>query len=76
MYNHECIKDYVECVQYIVNQGFIVKGMVVDGMRGLFKTFSQYQVQMCQYHRWALYGRYLTQNPRLEEERTLIIDEN
>ncbi|MGB4627070.1 MAG: hypothetical protein WBI36_04630 [Erysipelotrichaceae bacterium] len=68
---HECIKDYVECVQYIVNQGFIVKGMVVDGMRGLFKTFSQYQVQMCQYHQCAIIRRYLTQNPRLEAGKEL-----
>ncbi len=70
---HERIKDYVECVSYIVSQGFIVKGMVVDGMRGLFKVFSQYQVQMCQYHQCAILRRYLTQNPRLEAGKELLI---
>ena len=70
---HERIKDYQECVSTIESQGFVVKGMVIDGMRGLFKAFSSYQTQMCQYHQCAILRRYLTQNPRLEAGKELLI---
>lgn len=68
---HECLKDYAECVSHLEKQGYIVKGMVIDGMRGLFRHFSDYQVQMCQFHQCAIIRRYLTLNPKLEAGREL-----
>ena len=68
---HECLKDYAECVSHLEKQGYIVKGMVIDGMRGLFRHFSDYQVQMCQFHQCTIIRRYLTLNPKLEAGREL-----
>lgn len=68
----ERIKDYLECVQFIESQGFVVKGMVIDGMRGLFQAFSKYQVQMCHFHQRAILKRYLTASPKLEAGKELL----
>ncbi len=68
---HERIRDYVDCVAAIEADGYIVKGVVIDGMRGLFHAFSSYQVQMCQYHQCAIIRRYLTNNPKLQAGREL-----
>ena len=69
---HERIIDYIECVSIIEEGGFIVKGMVIDGIRGLFQAFSKYQVQMCQYHQCAILRRYLTMSPKLEAGKELL----
>ena len=70
--SHERLMDYTECVSVIEQQGFIVQGMVIDGMRGLFQAFSPYQVQMCQYHQCAIIRRYLTTNPKLQAGKELL----
>lgn len=70
--NHERIGDYVECVSTITGAGFVIKGIVIDGMRGLFQSLGQYPVQMCQYHQCAILRRYLTKNPKLEAGKELL----
>jgi len=69
---HERITDYVECVSILENNGFIIKGIVIDGMRGLFQVLSKYPVQMCQFHQCAILRRYLTQNPKLQAGKELL----
>lgn len=70
--HHERVSDYTQCVSTIEEQGFVVKGMVIDGMKGLFQEFSKYQVQMCQYHQCAILRRYLTRTPKLEAGKELL----
>lgn len=62
---HETVADYVKAVDTITGNGYTVKGIVIDGMRSLFDVFSQYRIQMCQFHMRSIVDRYLTKNPRL-----------
>lgn len=48
------------------NNGFCIEGIVCDGMRGIFRQFSEYRVQMCQFHQVAIIRRYLTNKPILQ----------
>jgi hypothetical protein len=62
---YETIADYAEGVDYLVSQGFTIDGIVCDGVRGIFQLFSDYNVQMCQYHQLRIVQRYLTKSPEL-----------
>jgi hypothetical protein len=70
---HEKMIDYEEGVDYILSRNYQIRGMVCDGMKGIFKRFSAYPVQLCQYHQIAVIRRYLTLNPKLEAGKELWI---
>ncbi|MBK8805845.1 MAG: hypothetical protein IPO21_03985 [Bacteroidales bacterium] len=61
---YESIKEYVEGINYLKNQGIIIKGIVCDGRKGLFNALKQYPIQMCQFHQIAIVTRYITRNPK------------
>jgi hypothetical protein len=63
---HETLAVYQEGVDWLENNGFYIEGIVCDGMRGIFKQFSRYRVQMCQFHQVAIIRRYLTNKPILK----------
>ena len=63
---HERVSDYMEAIREIEKNGFLIDGIVIDGMQSLFKEFSSYKVQMCQYHMCAIVRRKITKNPKLE----------
>ncbi|MDR1865415.1 MAG: hypothetical protein LBR08_07570, partial [Bacteroidales bacterium] len=63
---YERLSDYREGIDYVVSKGYRVEGTVCDGLRGMFQLFSNYPVQMCQFHQAAIVRRYLTQNPKSE----------
>lgn len=46
----EMIKDYTYLTNELQGKGFIVKGVVIDGKRGLFKAFDAFPIQMCHFH--------------------------
>ena len=62
---HERTSDYAEALAWIEHDGYVVDGIVIDGMQTLFTLFDGYKVQMCQYHMCAIVRRKLTGNPRL-----------
>ena len=61
----ETVKDYEDAVSSIKGRGYTIRGIIIDGKQSLFKTFSEYHVQMCQFHMKQIIRRYLTQNPNL-----------
>ena len=63
---HETIADYVKAVETITGMGYVIKGIIIDGMRSLFDTFPHYKIQMCQFHLRSIVDRYLTKSPRLK----------
>ena len=69
--SHERLCDYKEGIDYLRKQGYEIKGIVCDGLRGIFQLFSEYPVQMCQFHQVAIIRRYITQNPKLEAGKEL-----
>lgn len=63
--------DYVAALRSVEERGYVVRGLVVDGRKGLFEAFSGYEMQMCQFHMAQIVRRYLTRNPRLGAARAL-----
>ena len=67
----ETTKDYEDAVRSIQEQGYTIRGLIIDGKQSLFKTFSNYPIQMCQFHMKQIIRRYLTLNPKLLAAREL-----
>lgn len=63
--------DYAAAVKSISERGFEIRGLIIDGKKGLFGMFSMYKIQMCQFHMKQITRRYLTNNPRLKAARAL-----
>ena len=67
----ETVKDYEDAVASIEKRGYVIRGLIIDGKKSLFKSFSKYHVQMCQFHMKQIVRRYLTLNPRMLASRDL-----
>ena len=68
---NETIQDYKNAIVSITERGYIIRGIIIDGKQHLFKTFSNYPIQMCQYHMIQIVKRYLTNNPKMHVSREL-----
>ena len=67
----ETVKDYEDAVASIEKRGYAIRGLIIDGKKSLFKSFSEYHVQMCQFHMKQIVRRYLALNPRMLASRDL-----
>ena len=63
--------DYTNAIHSLEERGYVIKGLITDGKQSLFGMFSDYKIQMCQFHMKQIIKRYLTQNPRLKAARAL-----
>lgn len=63
---------YIEGIKELKNKGFTILAIVCDGRKGLFKSFGEIPVQMCQFHQKEIIRRYLTRNPKLNASKELI----
>ena len=68
---NETNADYEAAVRSIEERGYEIKGLIIDGKLSLFSIFSDYKIQMCQFHMKQITRRYLTLNPRLKAARAL-----
>lgn len=68
---NETASDYEKAIRSIEERGYTIFGIIIDGKKSLFTLFSDYQIQMCQFHIKQVIRRYLTQNPRLKAAREL-----
>ena len=68
---NETASDYEKAIRSIEERGYTIFGIIIDGKKSLFTLFSDYQIQMCQFHMKQVIRRYLTQNPRLKTTREL-----
>lgn len=68
---NEKLLDYQEGIDFIQAKDYQVSGLVCDGLKGIFKQFSQFPVQMCQRHQIDIVRRYLTRNPKLQAGKEL-----
>lgn len=68
---NETASDYEAAIRSIEERGYTISGIIIDGKKGLFALFSDYRIQMCQFHMKQIIRRYLTQNPRLKAAREL-----
>jgi hypothetical protein len=67
----ETIKDYEDAITSIKERGYTIRGLIIDGKQSLFKSFSEYHIQMCQFHMKQIVRRYLTLNPKMLASRDL-----
>jgi len=56
---------YKQGIKKLEEQGFVIRGIVCDGRRGLLNSFNGIPVQMCQFHQAAIIRKYITKNPRM-----------
>lgn len=68
----QTVGDYRDAIESIESRGYRIDGIVIDGMRSLFREFSAYKVQMCQFHMCQIVRRYLTRKPRMLASRELL----
>ena len=67
----ETVKDYEDAISSIKDRGYSIRGLIIDGKQSLFKTFSDYPIQMCQFHMKQIVRRYLTLSPKMHASREL-----
>ena len=73
-------------MQELINLGYKIKSITIDGKRGLYKAFQRnflakaktafasfedYPVQMCHFHQKKIIQRYITKYPKLEASQEL-----
>lgn len=63
---YETVDEYKFGIDHLKALGFEIKAIVCDGRRGIFQSFKDVPVQMCQFHQVMIVRRYLTGNPKLE----------
>lgn len=68
----ETLSDYKEGVDWLISNKFKREGIVCDGLRGMFRLFDKYNVQMCQFHKVQIVKRYLTQSPEIDASKELL----
>src|SRR5574344_2208122 len=68
----EKLSDYREGIKWLEEKGFKIEGIVCDGLRGIFKEFKRYKIQMCQFHQVQIVRKYLTKQPELEASKELM----
>lgn len=62
---------YVNGIAHLVSQWRKITAIVCDGRRWLLGGFNNIPTQMCHFHQAAIVRRYITKNPKLEENREL-----
>lgn len=70
---HETIVSYMEGVQWLKYNGFMIYGVVIDGMRGLAQALWPLPVQLYQFHQILTVRHYLTQESELDASRELLV---
>lgn len=63
---------YIEGIEKLKSNGFIILAIVCDGRKGLIQSFANIPVQMCQFHQSAIIRRYLTKKPKLKAAQELM----
>lgn len=68
----ETAADYKQLLYELLEQGFTIHGVTIDGKRGIARAFGDIPIQMCHFHQIAIIKRYLTSNPKLEPSIELL----
>ena len=63
--------DYKQQLQVLLDLGYLIQAIIIDGKRGLYKAFKDYPVQMCHFHQRKTINKYLTRKPRLQASKDL-----
>ena len=72
LHKHETVSDYMEGVQWLEEHGFCIRGIVCDGLKGLFRSLQRYPVQYCQFHQVKVIQTKLTKHPESTAGKELL----
>jgi len=64
-------EHYLEGLKFLIEKGFTILSVTIDGRRGIASVFSKYPVQVCQFHVQKRVSTLLTKNPRTNEGKEL-----
>ena len=62
--SREKTDDYAEGIEWLVDHGYAITGIVSDGFKGLRERFKEYKFQHCQFHQILYVRGKLTNNPK------------
>jgi len=55
---------YQEWYRTLLEQGWVITAVVLDGKRGVAKVFGDIPVQLCQFHQIKTVTKYITRKPK------------
>ena len=58
-------------MNYLLERGFTILSVTIDGKKGIKNVFKDYLVQICQFHIQAGVSTLITKNPKTEAGRAL-----
>lgn len=67
----ETLKSYKYLLKELLELGYTINSITIDGKRGLYKAFEDYPVQMCHFHQKRIIQRYITKHPKLQASKDL-----
>jgi len=67
----ETVYEYKQLIYKLQMIGYTIKGIIIDGKRGLYKAFRYIPIQMCHFHQRKTIIKYITKNPRLQAGKDL-----
>ena len=62
----ELLSEYKKLKLSIEEECYIIKAVVIDGKRGLFRLLEDIPIQMCHFHMQSIITRKLTKKPKLQ----------
>lgn len=68
---HESNELYRQGIQMLIDDGWVIRGIVADGKPGIKSLFPKIPFQLCQFHQFATVTRYISKKPKLEAARQL-----
>lgn len=72
IYRNERIAGYLEGVEYLERNGFTIRGVVCDGLKGLANSLEGRPVQYCQFHQVKYVRLKLTKHPENQAGKDLL----
>jgi transposase-like protein len=69
----ERTEDYCLAVRKIEENGYHIKGVILDGKISVFHSLPQYPRQMCHFHMKQLIIRKLTKHPKIKASMALLL---
>lgn len=69
--DREIMAHYYYARKILEERGWIIKGVVVDGKRGMIKVFEGIPLQICQFHQMQNVTKYLTRKPETQAGKEL-----
>ncbi len=67
----EKVADYKYLLTELLDLGYTILSVTIDGKRGVSNVFKAYPVQMCHFHQKRIMQRYITLHPKLEASQEL-----